>query len=183
MAARSALYCGFHWPSSASDCQGFQKCLDSLVRIIADDRASLGTIVQTINLTVPEYPVDYEDERQSGEMLDVLLHIPNLRNLTALYISLDEWPFSKLTILPNPSKLMSLTLNIVYDYPALLAFLRACPFLEYLAFDMVQDKNGETPEVIPPDVIPCLHGVYCGSDSSTSASSRTAHRAYQHRGM
>lgn len=100
----------------------------------------------------------------SSETLDVLLHIPNLRNLTAFYISLDEWPFSKLTLLPNPSKLTSLTLNIVYDYPALLAFLRACPSQEYLAIDMLQDKNGETPEVIPPDVIPCLHGVYCDSN-------------------
>ncbi|KAF9488308.1 hypothetical protein BDN71DRAFT_1513152 [Pleurotus eryngii] len=149
----------------SDDCQGFRKCLDSLVRGITADRAALGATIQTINLTVPESAVDYEDEKQSGETLNVLLpHLPNLRKLTAFYVGVDEWPVSKLMLLPNPAKLTSLTLNIVHDYPSFLAFLRACPFLEYLAIDMVQVKNGETPDVIPPDMIPCLRGVYCDSD-------------------
>ncbi|KAF9491978.1 hypothetical protein BDN71DRAFT_1497789 [Pleurotus eryngii] len=160
-----ALYCGSHCRLPADDCQGFRKCLDSLVCGITADGTALGATVQTINLTVPVYTVHYVDERQSGEMLDVLLpHLPNLRKLMAFYISVDKWPVSKLMLLPNPTKLTLLTLNIMHDYPSFLVFLRTCLFLEYLAIDMVQVKNGETPDVIPPDVIPCLRGVYCDSD-------------------
>lgn len=86
-----ALYCGSHLHLPADDCQGFRKCLDSLVRCITADRAALGAIVQYITLTVREYAVDYEDERQSGETLDVLLpHLPNVRKLAAFYVGTDE---------------------------------------------------------------------------------------------
>ncbi|KAF4562483.1 hypothetical protein EYR36_004143 [Pleurotus pulmonarius] len=140
-------------------------CLDSLVRAITADDAALGESVHTLHLTVPEYAVEYEDERYSGETLVALLpHLPHLRKLTAFYIGTDEWPVSKLMLLPNPAKLTLLTLNIVHDYPAFLAFLRACPGLEYLAIDMVQDENTGAAEPIPPDVIPRLRGVSCDSD-------------------
>ncbi|KAF4584710.1 hypothetical protein EYR38_001941 [Pleurotus pulmonarius] len=160
-----ALYCGIHWDSTNADCQGYRQCLHSLVRAITADDAALGASVHTLHLTVPEYAVEYEDERYSGETLVALLpHLPHLRKLTAFYIGTDEWPVSKLMLLPNPAKLTLLTLNIVHDYPAFLAFLCACPGLEYLAIDMVQDENTGAAETIPPDVIPRLRGVSCDSD-------------------
>ncbi|KAF4584720.1 hypothetical protein EYR38_001951 [Pleurotus pulmonarius] len=144
---------------------GYRLCLDSLVSGLTADRASITAFVQDLDVTIPEY-VDDGIERWPGETLDVLLpHLPNLRKLTLYYLGRkDEWPVSGLAWLPNPAQLTLLQLHIVHDYPAFLAFLRVCPSLEYLAVVMVQDKNGHVPDTIPPDVVPRLRSVCCGSD-------------------
>ncbi|KAF4584716.1 hypothetical protein EYR38_001947 [Pleurotus pulmonarius] len=124
-----------------------------------------GVFIQTLNLTIPEHAVDAGAERWSGETLDVLLpHLPNLRKLSAFYIGEDEWPVSKLALLPNPAKLTLLAVGIVHNYPVFLKFLRTCPLLECLFVGMVADKKGRLPKVIPPHVIPGLRRVHCGPD-------------------
>lgn len=160
-----ALNCGLHYFCAEDDCLGFQACLHSLARSIASDSGASGALVRALNLAIPERTVADGHERWLGETLELLLpHLPNLRKLTAFYVGAAEWPTTHLSLLPYPAKLMVLTVNIVHDYPAFLEFLRACPLLECLYVDAVEDKNGVLPETIPPDVIPRLRAVCCSPD-------------------
>ncbi|KAF4584723.1 hypothetical protein EYR38_001954 [Pleurotus pulmonarius] len=158
-----ALYCGAHVHLKYVDCQGYRQSLDSLVRAITADGAAMGACVRTLNLTIPPFAVEYGDEKYCGETLDALLpHLPHLRNLSAYYNGVEEPPVSKLALMPYPAKLTSLTINNVEDYPAFLAFLGACPCLEFLAVAMIcHGADTDALGVIPPDVIPRLRGVYC----------------------
>ncbi|KDQ29956.1 hypothetical protein PLEOSDRAFT_154680 [Pleurotus ostreatus PC15] len=133
--------------AKAVDCRGYRQGLNLRVRAIIANDADLGARVRSLNITVPEFTVEYDDEKDSGETFDALL--PHLRTLTAFYLGPDAWPVPKPALLPSPTLLTP-------QRRARLPHIPRPPTL---------DKNGETPDVIPPDVIPCLDGVYCDSGS------------------
>ncbi|KAF7437568.1 hypothetical protein PC9H_004410 [Pleurotus ostreatus] len=102
-----ALYWGSRRRLQAADCRGYRQGLNSLVRAITANDAALGAQVHSLNLTVPEFAVEYDDEstpaRRSTSSSRTSARSPSLGP--------DTWPVSKLALLPSPTKLTLLTLN------------------------------------------------------------------------
>ncbi|KAG9223392.1 hypothetical protein CCMSSC00406_0007579 [Pleurotus cornucopiae] len=89
--------------AKAVDCRGYRQGLNLRVRAIIANDADLGARVRSLNITVPEFTVEYDDEKDSGETFDALL--PHLRTLTAFYLGPDAWPVPKPALLPSPTLL------------------------------------------------------------------------------